>query len=127
MAVTLPILLGFAFGLMKLCLVFYSYEWISELGREGTRYAIVHGSTCETASSASCTATASTVNAYVLGTGLPNIAGGTVTVNTTYPDGNEAPGSRVKVNLTYAFPYRIPFVTSSTLTISSTSEMYIIQ
>jgi hypothetical protein len=55
------------------------------------------------------------------------VAGGTMIVNTTYPDGNEQPGSRVQVNVTYAFPFRIPFVPSSTINLSSNSVMYIVQ
>jgi hypothetical protein len=50
-----------------------------------------------------------------------------MTVNTTYPDGNENPGSRVQVAVTYAYPFRIPWIPTSTLTMSSTSVMYIVQ
>jgi hypothetical protein len=50
-----------------------------------------------------------------------------MTVNTTYPDSNESPGSRVQVAVTYAFPFRVPFIPASTLTMTSTSVMYIVQ
>jgi Flp pilus assembly protein TadG len=126
-ALTVPILFGFVFGLMQVCLLYYTYEWVSECSREATRYAVVRGSTCETSAGDSCTASATAVNAYINGIGLPNLAGGTVTANTTYPDGDEVPGHRVKVVVTYAFPYKIPFVASKSLSFSSTSEMYILQ
>jgi Flp pilus assembly protein TadG len=133
LAVSLPILFGFVFGLMQICLAFYTHEYISELAREGTRYAIVHGPSCETSAGASCTVTASAVNAYVSGLGWPNLGGGTLTVSTTYP-GPGGPGSAgnvvnqpVRVTVTYTFPYKIPFVTSKNLSMSSTSQMYIIQ
>jgi hypothetical protein len=63
----------------------------------------------------------------VSGNGLPNIGGGAATVVTTYPDGDEAPGHRVQVTITYVFPYRIPFVLSKSLSLSSKSVMYIVQ
>jgi Flp pilus assembly protein TadG len=132
MALTLPILLAFVFGLMEVCLAFYVHEYISELAREGTRYGAVHGTTCVTSPGAvPCTVTAAQVGAYVVGLGWPNLGGGTVSVDTVtahmYPDGSEAPGKRVQVKVTYAFPYKIPWVTSTTLTMSSSSVMTIIQ
>jgi Flp pilus assembly protein TadG len=133
-AVTLPILLSFLFGMMQVCLVFYTYEWISEAAREGTRYAMVHGSTCETSGGVSCTVTATTgggtfpsVNGYVSAIGLPNLGGGTMNVATTYPDGDEVPPHRVVVNVTYTFPYKIPFVSTKPISLSSTSEMSLLQ
>ena len=127
-ALTVPILFTFFFGLIQVCLASYMHQVISETAREGTRYAMVHGSTCVTGNgSTSCTATALAVNTYVAAHGFPNIGGGTLGINTTYPDGNENPDSRVQVNVTYLFPFRIPFVQSSTLTMSSTSVTYIVQ
>jgi Flp pilus assembly protein TadG len=127
-ALTVPILMTFFFGLIQVCLASYTHQVISETAREGTRYAMVHGSSCVTGNgSTSCTATAAAVNSYVAAHGWPNIGGGTLGVNTTYPDGNENPDSRVQVNVTYLFPFKIPFVPPSTLTMSSTSVTYIVQ
>jgi Flp pilus assembly protein TadG len=133
-AITLPIMLSFLFGMMQVCLVFYTYEWISEAAREGTRYAMVHGSTCESSGGVSCTVTGATgagsflsVDGYVSAIGLPNLGGGTTNVVTTYPDGDEIPPHRVVVNVTYTFPYKIPFVSSKPISLSSTSEMSILQ
>jgi Flp pilus assembly protein TadG len=126
-ALTVPLLFTFFFGLIEVSMAIYTHQVISETAREGTRYAMVHGSTCLNGSGNSCTVTASNVNSYVAAIPWPNIGGGTTTINTTYPDGNEAPGSRVQVTITYAFPFRVPFIPTSTLTMSSTSVMYIIQ
>ncbi|MGD0737364.1 MAG: TadE/TadG family type IV pilus assembly protein [Terracidiphilus sp.] len=133
-AVTLPILLSFLFGLMQVCMAFYTYEWISEAAREGTRYAMVHGATCESSTGISCTATATTgagsfpsVDSFVSGIGLPNLGGGKMNVVTTYPDGDEVAPHRVMVSVTYTFPYKIPFNSSAPITLSSTSEMSILQ
>jgi Flp pilus assembly protein TadG len=126
-ALSVPVLLTFFFGLIQVSIASYTRAAISECAREGTRYAMVHGSTCETANNASCTLTASAINSYVSSETWPNIGGGAMSVNTTFPDGNESPGSRVQVTVTYPFPLNIPSIPKSTLTMSSTSVMYIVQ
>jgi Flp pilus assembly protein TadG len=126
-ALTLPVLITIFFGLIDVSLAFYTHQVLSESAREGTRYAMVHGSSCTTGSGNSCTVTAGTVNSYVSGLAWPNIGGGTMTVSTTFPDGNQSPGSRVQVTTTYGFPFRVPFIPTSTLTMSSKSVMYIVQ
>jgi Flp pilus assembly protein TadG len=132
-AFTLPILLTFVFGLMEICLMFYTREYISELAREGTRYAIVHGSTCATSpNGASCTASptasdATSVAKYVQERGWPNLGGGKLNPVVTYLNGDEAPGHQVRVSITYQFPYSIPFIKESELSMTSSSTMTIIQ
>lgn len=126
-AIAVPVLTAFMFTMIELCLVFYSYCLTSELAREGSRYAIVHGATCLTSAHASCTASASAINTYVKGLGWPNVGGGTISPATTFPDGNQNPGNRAQVQVTYAFPVNLPFVPKSTLSLNSRSVMYIIQ
>jgi Flp pilus assembly protein TadG len=125
-ALTAPILLTIVFGLMEVCMASYCREMISEVAREGTRYAIVHGATCTTPNNASCTVSAATINSYVTNV-WPRMGGGTMNVNTTFPDGNQNPGSRVQVTVTYNFPLSIPWIPASTLTMSTASVMYIVQ
>ena len=48
-------------------------------------------------------------------------------VTTTFPDGDQVPPHRVKIVVTYSFPYRIPFVENTTLSMSSSSVVDIIQ
>jgi len=107
--------------------LFYSYSMISELAREGSRYAMVRGTSCVTSGQASCTASASAINAYVAGVGYPNLAGGVMTVSTTYPDGTSAAGNRVKVGIQYVFPVRMPFLPPNPITLNTSSTMYIVQ
>jgi len=126
-AVSLPVLFTFLFCFMEICLAFYSRDMISESAREGTRYAKYHGASCPTSSNPTCEATATQVNTYVTGLGWPNLAGGTMSVATTYPSGNESVGSLVQVKITYVFPIKMAFVPTSALTMSSTSEAYIVQ
>ena len=126
LAFALPILMAFIFGLMQVCLLFYAWEMISECAREGSRYAIVHGPTCETAGGVSCEATASQVSSYVSGIGYPNLGNGTMSVSTTFPNG-ESLNQPAVVTVTYTFPYRIPGYTTKNLSMQSVSEMYIVQ
>jgi len=135
MAVTLPVLFAFLFCFMELSLAFYSYNMISETAREGTRYAMVHGASCPNSTNPTCKATAAQVDAYVLGIGWANVAGGTMTVCTYYnnnacntnPTGSEAVGNPVKVTVTYVFPITMPFVPKNSLTMTSSSQMTIVQ
>ena len=125
-AITFSILIGFVFAFIEVCLMFYTYCMISECAREGSRYASVHGSTCQTAALVSCTASASDVNTYVAQLGYPNLASGTMTVSTTFPDGSEVPGNHVKVAVKYAFPITLAFVPRNTWTMSTSSTVTIL-
>jgi len=126
-AISLSVLMTLVFVFIEICLAFYSFGVISEEAREGSRYASLHGSTCVTASSVSCTATATALNTYVSKLGYPNLAGGTMTVNTTFPNGNQAPGSQVKVAITYVFPITLALVPKNALTLNASSTVTILQ
>ena len=125
-AITFSILMGFVFMFIEVCLMFYTYCMISECAREGTRYAAVHGSTCQTAALASCTASASDINKYVAQLGYPNLANGTMLVSTTFPDGSEVPGSHVQVAITYVFPITLAFVPGNAWKLNTSSTMTIL-
>ncbi len=126
-AITLPTLCGLLFCFLELCLLFYSYDMISESAREGTRYAIVRGASCQTTAGVSCETTAAKVNTYVSNLGWPNLGGGTMVVDTTYPKGSDAVGNPVQTKITYTFRITMPFVPTNSISLSSTSVMYILQ
>jgi Flp pilus assembly protein TadG len=119
-------------GLMNMSLATYSYHYVSEAAREGCRYAMVNGSSVTTP------ATSDAIQTYVRGLGYPGITSSLMTVNTTwsaYPSGtvctpsttcNNA-GNLVTVHASYAFPVKIPFFPTKTITMSSTSRMVIAQ
>jgi len=114
-------------GFIQVCFLFYTYDAISELAREGTRYAIVRGATCTTSYGTSCTATASDVNTFVSGIGLLNSTKNGMQIATTYPDGNQAPGSRVKVTVQYVYGFTLPFTNMRPLSITASSQAFILQ
>ena len=123
-------------GVMQMCLALYTYHFVSEAAREGTRYAMVRGSSCSGFASA-CPALASDVQTYVRGIGFPGIVPADVTVTTTWPTTGSSctpsslpcnnPGNLVQVIVQYRFPLSIPFVPSSSLTLTSTSKLAISQ
>jgi Flp pilus assembly protein TadG len=136
MAFTMIILSTILFGLIEMCLALYTYHFVSDAAREGSRYAIVHGSTC-TVSGASCTVTAGQIQTYVKGLGFPGIKPGAMSVVTTYSAfpagaacvalGCNGPGDLVTVQVSYTFPVSIPFVKTSSIAMGSTSAMVISQ
>jgi Flp pilus assembly protein TadG len=124
---TLSVLMTFVYVLMQISMLLYTYGMISECAREASRYASVRGSTCQTSSSTSCTATTTSVSSYATGRGFPNLGGSVLSATTTYPDGNEAPGSRVRVQITYPYSVSLPLVQKRTISLEVASEMYIVQ
>lgn len=134
-AITFPVLFTLLFCFVELCLVFYTHNMISESAREGTQYAMTRSSGCMTSNSGtstSCAASSAQVDTYGSNLGWPNPAGGTMTPVTTYitvspnPAGNVL-GNYVVVTVSYVFPITIPFVPKNSLTLTSSSQMFIIQ
>ncbi len=135
-ALSSTLLLAFIFGIMKICLAVYTYHFISDAAREGTRYAIVRGSSCQGFASA-CPATSAEVQSYVRGLAFPGINPSAMTVATSWPTTGTSctpssapcnnPGNLVHVSVQYQFPLTIPFALSKTITMNSSSEMVISQ
>jgi Flp pilus assembly protein TadG len=130
------------FGMVDFGRALYSYHFISNAAREGTRYASVRGYTCS-ASAAPCPASSGDIQTFVHQT-VPqgiNPAAVTVTPNWFNPNGlpicNSAltrnyPGCAVRVkvdyNFNFLFPYNFPpffQFPANTFTMSSTSQMII--
>lgn len=142
MALSVMILLTVLFGLIEICMALYTYHYVSDAAREGTRYAIVHGAeypvlpTCPVPSGP-CTATGPEIQTYVQELGYPGINPSNMTVTTAwsaYPVGGacnavgcNGPGDLVTVTAQYNFLLSIPFTTATTLNLSSTSSMVISQ
>jgi Flp pilus assembly protein TadG len=136
-ALSMIVLSMILFGLLRMCMALYTYHFVSDAAREGTRYAIVHGSACQV-SGVSCTVTTAQIQTYVKNLGFPGINPAAITVTTTYaayPAGTTCspsaacnnPGNLATVTVQYVFPLSIPYVKTRTLTMSSTSAMVISQ
>lgn len=132
------VLLALIFGVLAMCMALYTYHFVSDAAREGTRYAIVRGSSCSTYGnlSAPCPVTTSAqVQTYVRSLGFPIINPSSMNVTATWPTTGGActpsvvpcnnPGNLVRVAVSYTFPLSIPFVQARTLTMTSSSQMVI--
>jgi Flp pilus assembly protein TadG len=138
-AVTASVLFMTLIGLMKICLAIYTFHFVSEAAREGTRYAIVRGTSCNTTYfPTACPASKTDISNYVKGLGYPGISSSAMTVTTsyaTYPAGKTCtpsaacnnPTDLVTIQVQYAFPLSIPFMSAKTYTMTSTSAMIISQ
>jgi Flp pilus assembly protein TadG len=140
-AMSIIILLTFMFGVMEGSFAIYSYHFISEAAREGTRYAIVRGSTAGAACGTSynsydCMASSGNVQSYVQNLGYPGINPSNMTVSpvwAAFASGNScpvsppcnSPGNQITVTVAYSFPLNVPFIPAHTFTMSSSSAMII--
>jgi Flp pilus assembly protein TadG len=146
MAFSSVVLFGMLFGIIYMSFALYTYHYISDAAREGSRYAMVRGSTsCANSSSllSNCNATSGQIQTYVQYLGYPGIdALHKMVVTSTWYKASasqpttwslcstgtcNAPGNIVKVQVTYSFPLGIPYVGSRTLSMTSTSQMVIAQ
>lgn len=135
-ALSAMILLMLVIGVIETSTALYAYHFTSEAAREATRYAIVRGSAC-TGFSTGCPAQASDIQSFVRGLNYPGVNPSAVTVKTAWPTTGSSctpssnpcnnAGNLVAVTVQYQFLWSIPFVPSSMLNITSTSEMVISQ
>jgi len=137
MAIAAVAVMLLIFGVIDFGRAMYTYGFVSDLAREGARWAVVRGSTSCTNSNnelADCNATEAEVQTYVqsLSEGATLASGFTVTV--TYPtcppdiaSGSNAPGCTVAVQVTYPFKFIMGLLPKEQLNISSTSTMVISQ
>jgi len=137
-AMSFLMLLSFLLVIMETGFLLYSYHFISEAAREGTRYAIVRGrsagSDCASYGSLACHASSADVQNYVKNLGFLNPTNMTVspawsafasgsTCPTTGPC--DSPGNLVTVQVQYNFTLSIPVIPTKTYTLSSTAAMII--
>jgi Flp pilus assembly protein TadG len=137
-AITLTVVLALIFGAIEVGMMLYSYHFVSYAAREGTRYAIVRGSSCSSFSSA-CPAAASDIQNYVSNLGFPGIditssdvavswaSYSQSTATWTACSNCNAPGDQVQVTVTYQVPWALPFLPSGNFQLTSTSAMVISQ
>ena len=141
-AMSALIFLTFIFGTMEIALAAYTYHTISESAREGTRYAVVRGSTaganCTAPGPPTCAAQSADITTYVETLGFPGINPANMTVTPTWsaftsgsscpatPPCN-SPGNLVTIKVEYNYPLSIPFVSIKAIAMTSTSAMIISQ
>lgn len=146
-ALSISIFLMVLFAVFDLSIAFYTYHYVSDAAREGTRYAMVRGAACSGQSHTTpCPITSDEIASYVENLDYPGIdASDFMTVSSTWlsqgsPSGSgntwtacgttaacKVHGNQVQVTVSYAFPLDIPLWKLDSLSISSTSSMVISQ
>jgi Flp pilus assembly protein TadG len=130
-AIVLTLLLMALFGLIDFGRALYAYHFVSEAAREGTRFAMVRGTACQ---SPGCPAGPTDIQNYVMNVPA-GIDAAQLTVTPTWnPSGSatctgpqNAPGCVVEVQVSYNFKFMLPFLPWSTVVMQSSSQMIISQ
>jgi Flp pilus assembly protein TadG len=135
-AASMIVVMTLFLGLMEASWGLYLFNYTAEAAREGSRWAMVRGSSCSGFSGA-CPATATDVQAFVQSIKFPGTVAANTLVTTTWSANGVAcspsstpcnnPGNLVTVKVQYAFPYTVPFIATNNLTFSSTSAMTVTQ
>lgn len=139
MAVSSVLFLAVLFGVFQVSLAAYTYHLVSNIAREGSRWAIVRGSDCHqnTPGLDHCGADQAAISDYVKSLSFPGIdAANQMTATAAWynpgattpcPSACNRPGNTVQVTVNYTFPFAVPFVPASAISIGSSSRMVISQ
>ena len=109
------------FGIIDYGRVLYAYSSVAYSAREASRYASVRGSTSKSPATASGITTVVQSNIVGLDTSNNQLA-----VTTSWSPNNK-PGSTVQVKVVYTMSNLIPFWSSATIPLTSTSKVVISQ
>lgn len=146
-AISTILLVSLFFGIIDFSRAMYTWAFVSWAAQSGTRYAIVRGASwsgtsCSTTATQDCEATSTDVQNYVQSLAFPGVTGNSVSASTTWPgtapdsktDGGtscstttNSRGCFVKVTVSYTFNFITPYLSSSGITFTSTSEQVIQQ
>jgi Flp pilus assembly protein TadG len=121
MAVAGPVAIVFLVGIMDTGAAVHSNNLLAEAAREGARYAAVHGSLSGTpfGPSANNASVEQVVRKYAIG-----LNPATLQVQSSWPDSDNKPKSRVTVQVTYTYTPAGLFGTAFVLGSSSTMMIY---
>jgi len=152
--IVLMVLLTLIWAIMEFSRFFYTYNFVSDAAREGTRYAAVRGATFGTTACSlnptityGCDASAANVTGYVQSLTPAGMSSASLTVTATWPGTPTSgyatlcnqtpgptgllndPGCQVQVVVSYPYKFIFPFLPkgASAWTVSSTSEVAISQ
>lgn len=137
-ALASAILFVMLFGIIGGCLALYTFNFVSDAAREATRWAVVRGASCTALDH--CGASSADVQTYVQGLGYPGMTASNLTATASWlsasasapttwtsctGSGCNVPGNAVQVQVTYTYPFDIPYWKVTTISISSKSQMVI--
>jgi Flp pilus assembly protein TadG len=117
-----PLFLLLIFGIIEFSRVMLMYHHVGNAAREGSRYAIVHGSAID-GSAKDSTADETQVQNYVRSISPLDV--NNVFVTTKWLNGDKKPGSPVEVTVKYNFKFLLPFMPVAGIPLTSKSQMVI--
>jgi Flp pilus assembly protein TadG len=132
-AIVVIVLLMFLFGIIDFGRALYAYHFVANAAREGTRFAIVRGSSADCTGMAGCPADNDSIQDYVqnmaTGIGLNNASSITAAIASETPANSGLtctatpiqPGCIAQVTVQYPFKFIFPFLPKATCRINSVS------
>jgi Flp pilus assembly protein TadG len=133
-AIVISAILALTFGIIDFGRAMYTYDFVAQLAREGTRWAAVRGSQSCTNSAntlADCNASAANIQSYVQSLSQGATVASSITATPTYScptgSGTNAPGCTISLTVSYPFKFVLPYLPKAGITMASTSEMVISQ
>jgi Flp pilus assembly protein TadG len=119
--VTTVVLVPLLFGIIEFGRLVWAKDMITSAAREGGRYAIVHGTTCDVAPSCTMADSAAVADSVIAHTQLSPIK-----VNPKWAHFKD-PGDTVTVTVQYTYTpiVKVPFLTSAK-TITATSKQIVV-
>jgi Flp pilus assembly protein TadG len=133
-AIIMSALLLVLFGIIDFGRAMYTYAFVAQIAREGARWAMVRGSQCTVLNDCPNVSSAQ-VQSYVQSLSEGPTTASQISATATWPPSEcvpgstgEAPGCVVQVVVTYPFKFMvIPFLLSTQINMSSTSQMVVSQ
>jgi Flp pilus assembly protein TadG len=131
-ALIFMVLMSLLLGIVDFSRALYTYHFLSNAAREATRWAAVNGATCASDNSCAASASQSDIQNYVTNITPPGVDSTKLTTTPSWPGTGTVcavannPGCPVQVEVSYQFTFVVPFIRSTPLTLSSSSEMTIL-
>jgi Flp pilus assembly protein TadG len=132
------LLLLCAFGILECSMALYADHFVANAAKEATRYAMVRGSSwnsaCSAYSSFSCTASGDDVTSFVNSIVPPGLDPTKLAITTTWPgtdpsgsacdtaNGDNSPTCVVSIQVAYSFNFLLPFLPTNALVLTGNSS-----
>ena len=130
-ALIFMVLMSLLLGIVDFSRALYTYHFLSNVARDATRWAAVNGAACTSDGSCASSASAADIQNYVASITPPGVDPTKLDTDPSWPGtgacaGQNNPGCPVLVKVSYPFTFVVPFIRSTPLTLSSSSEMTIV-
>jgi Flp pilus assembly protein TadG len=131
-ALVFMIFISLLLGIVDFSRALYTYHFLSNVARDATRWAAVNGATCTNDGSCAASASQTDIQNYVANITPPGVDPTKLTTTPSWPGTGavctvaNSPGCPVQVQVSYQFNFIVPFISTTPLTLTSSSEMTIL-